>query len=185
MVAGVALLVLDTQNDIMGFQDQGSLPGMIAATARLAAWARASGVPVIYSRVAFRSSYIDVLPQLPSVKDYGILNENGSGSAVIDALAPQAQDIVIVKRRVGAFHGTDLELVLRALGVQVLLYTGVSTDRVVESTVRDASDRGFRNVVISDACASSTPQRHHAALDSIADFFGEVMTSDQAMQAFS
>jgi len=88
---------------------------------------------------------------------------------------------VIDKKKVCAFHGTDLELILRALGVQVLL----STDRVVESTVRDASDRGFRNVVVSDACASSTPQRHHAALDSIADFFGEVMTSDQAMQAFS
>lgn len=185
MVAGVALLVLDAQNDIMGFQDQNSSPGMIAATDRLAVWARASGVPVIYSRVAFRSSYIDVLPRLPSIKDYGILNEGERGSAVIDALAPQDTDIVVVKRRVGAFHGTDLELMLRALGVQVLLYTSVSTDRVVESTVRDASDRGFRNIVMSDACASSTPQRHQAALDSVAEFFGEVMTSDQAMKAFS
>lgn len=78
MVAGVALLVLDTQNDIMGFQDQDSLPGMTAATARLAAWARASGVPVIYSRVAFHSSYIDLMPQLPSIQDYGILNENAA-----------------------------------------------------------------------------------------------------------
>lgn len=185
MAAGVALLVLDAQNDIMGFQDQESLPGMIATTARLAGWARASGIPVIYSRVAFRSSYIDVLPQLPSVKDYRILNEVERGSAVIDDLAPQVSDIVVVKRRVCAFHGTDLDLVLRALGVGVILYAGVSTDRVVESTVRDASDRGYRNIVISDACASSTPQRHRASLESIADFFGEVMTADQAIQALS
>ncbi|WP_425417609.1 cysteine hydrolase family protein [Oricola indica] len=181
MAEGVALLVLDMQNDIMGFQDKDALPAVVATIGRLLSWARSSRVPVIYSRVAFRPGYVDALPQLPTVKTYGILDETKPGSDVIDELAPQEGDIVVVKRRVGAFYNTELELVLRSLGIGTLLLAGVSTDRVVESTVRDASDRNFRNIVVSDGCTSSTDGRHKSALESIAGFFGEVMSADEAM----
>lgn len=185
MTGGAALLVLDAQNDIMGFQHKESVPAMLATTVRLVSWARETGIPVVFSRVAFRSSYVDVLPQLQAVKDYRILNEAERGSAIVDELAPQDGDVVIVKRRVNAFYNTDLELVLRALEVRTLLFAGVSTDRVVELTIREASDRGFRNIVISDACASSSPKRHGAALEFIADFFGDVKTADEAVNELS
>lgn len=185
MAAATGLLVLDMQNDIMGFQPKETLPGVIGVIGQLVHAAREAGVPVIYTRVAFRPTYLDALPQLPALKQYRMLDETQPGSAIIDELAPQPSDVVVLKRRVSAFYNTDLDLVLRALGIGTLIYTGISTDRVVESTARAASDRDYRNIVVSDGCAAATPERHRAALDSIADFFGEVATSQAVLSRFS
>ena len=186
MTTGVALHVLDMQNDILGFQpDKAKVQEVVATIGHMASWARKAKIPVIYSRVAYRSTYIDTLPQLPAIKEYRMLDETQSGSAVIDELAPQDGDIVIVKRRINAFYNTDLELVLRALKVNTLLYTGISTARVVESTARAASDRDFRNIVVSDACSADTPEKHQNALDSIADFFGEVTSAQEAIRTLA
>lgn len=183
MATNTALLVLDMQNDVMKFQPAETLPLLFDRISRVIAWARNGNIPVIYSRVAYRSSYVDTLPQLPAIKEYHLLDETQPGSAVVEALKPQDNDVSIIKRRVSAFYNTDLELVLRSLGVRTLLYTGVSTARVVESTARCASDRDFRNIVISDGCAADTPEKHENALKSIQDFFGTVMTFNEMVKA--
>lgn len=187
MATGVALLVLDMQNDICDFAGRNEhLQRLIASIRATTDWARASKIPVIYSRVAYRPSYVDVLPRVPQfVRDQHILDETRPGSAIVDELAPQPGDIDILRRRVSAFYGTDLEVVLRGLKANTLLLTGMSTARVVESTARDANDRDYRAVVISDACGADTPEKHENALKSIADFFGEVITFSEAKQSFS
>ena len=187
MATGVALLVLDMQNDICEFHGRNEhLQHLIANIKSFSDWARGSKIPVIYSRVAYRPSYIDGLPRAPAfIRERHLLDETQRGSAVVDELAPQKGDIDIVRRRVSAFYNTDLEVVLRGLKVHTLLLTGMSTARVVESTARDANDRDYRAVVIADACAADTTEKHENALKSIADFFGEVITMEAAKKAFS
>ena len=188
MAKGVALLVLDMQNDIVNFHGKDEhLTRLIANIKDLASWARAHDIPVIHSRVAFRAGYIDAPSHhVPLLRERGILDETLPGSWFIEELAPQQGDITLPpRRRVSAFYNTDLEVVLRRLQVHTLLFTGMSTARVVESTARDASDRDYRAVVVTDGCSADTREKHENALKSIADFFGELMTIDAVKKAFA
>ena len=187
MTTGVALLVLDMQNDICNFHGRNEdLDRLIKNIRSFSEWARTVNIPHIYSRVAYRPSYVDNMARAPAfVKERRLLDETQPGSWFIDELTPQAHDIVVTRRRVSAFYNTDLEVILRGLKAHTLLFTGMSTARVVESTARDANDRDYRAVVISDACSADTKEKHENALKSIADFFGEVMTMEAAKKAFS
>lgn len=190
---GLVLLVLDMQNDIVkgafSHEEQRDNIDKVIETIRgLTTWARTSGVPIVYSRVAFRPSYVDTLTfplyAVQYMKEGHLLEDGTPGADIIDELTPQPGDIVVVKRRVGVFYGTDLEVVLRGLGARTLLYTGTSTARVVESTVREAHSRDFTSVVISDGCFATKEELHRNALASIADWFGQVMPAQEAMQQF-
>jgi nicotinamidase-related amidase len=90
----------------------------------------------------------------------------------------RTQSIPIIYSRV-AFrpYQTDLELVLRSLGSQTLIYTGMSTARVVESTVREAHNRDFQNIVVSDATTATSAELHEAALRSMGDWFAQIKTA--------
>ena len=186
MATGVALLILDMQNDICNFHGRNEgLQRLIGSIRSFSDWARTAKIPHIYSRVAYRPSYVDGMPRVPFVKERHLLDETQPGSWFIDELAPRDADIVVTRRRVSAFYNTDLEVVLKGLTINTLLFTGMSTARVVESTAREASDRDYRAVVISDACSADTQEKHENALKSIADFFGEVMTMEAAKKAFA
>ena len=76
------------------------------------------------------------------------------------AVAPAPEDVVVVKKRVSAFTGSDLEVVLRSLGVTSLVLTGISTSGVVLSTLRQAADLDFGLTVLADACADTDPEVH-------------------------
>jgi biuret amidohydrolase len=172
-----ALLVLDMQPDIAAFH-QGGIEPVVATIKDLIAWARTQSIPIIYSRVAFRPSYVDAFPGAAQMlKPRNMLREDLPGSGIIPELAPQADDIVITKRRVGVFYQTDFELILRSLGSQTLIYTGMSTARVVESTVREAHNRDFQNIVVSDATTATSDELHQAALRSMGDWFAKIKTA--------
>jgi nicotinamidase-related amidase len=188
MAKGAALLVLDMQNDIVNFHGKNEhLTHLIENIKDFAAWARSHDIPVIHSRVAFRAGYLDAPPHhIPLLRERRILDETQPGSWFIEELAPQQGDIVLPpRRRVDAFYNTDLEVVLRRLQVHTLLFTGMSTARVVESTARAASDRDYRAIILSDGCSADTREKHENALKSIADFFGQVMTIEAAKKAFA
>jgi biuret amidohydrolase len=179
----VALLVIDVQNDILDLY--GRTPWMeqvVGNIAHLIAGARAGDVPIVYVRVAFRPSFVDVMPGKPMIQERDMLRETARGASMIDELQPQPLDIVITKRRTGAFYMTDLELVLRKLGVATLLVTGMSTARAVESTVREAHNRDFNCVVVSDACLADTPKLHENALESMGDWFASIATTAQVRE---
>ncbi|HEY0463716.1 MAG TPA: isochorismatase family cysteine hydrolase, partial [Polyangiaceae bacterium] len=152
-----ALLVMDIQPGIL--ERVADPPGLLARAEGAVRAARAHGVPVIHVVVGFR-------PGLPEVSA-----QNQSFSAlkhqpppfVIDprpAITPQGSDLVVTKRRVSAFTGSDLEVVLRAGEIRQLVLCGIATSGVVLSTVREAADKDYRLTVLADLCADPDPEVH-------------------------
>ncbi len=99
---------------------------------------------------------------------------------VIDALAPGEDDIVLPKSASGVFNATNIEYVLRNLGVEYLVIAGVYTNQCVESAVRDAADRGFMVTLVEDCCATKTKAWHMAALDTLKGY-GRIRSADQVI----
>lgn len=92
------------------------------------------------------------------------------------AVAPQEGDVVVTKRRVSAFAGSDLDLVLRAAEIDTLVLAGIATSGVVLSTTREAADRDFRLVVLSDGCFDADSEVHRVLVEKIFPRQAEVMT---------
>lgn len=178
-----AVLVIDMQNGFI--HDEGSLPSqglalphvptVIAENAALLAQARELGLPVLYTRHVFRPDFVEVPPamlaKLPM--DPPPLVRGSWDADIHDDLAPAEGDKIIDKSRYDAFLYTDLETVLRGLGVTRLIVTGVVTSICVESTVRSGQQRDFEMLVASD-CTSAPEEFHQPALDVMANTFAEV-----------
>lgn len=141
---------------------------VISTTRDLVDQARAAGMLVVWARAAFRPGY----PELPSntglnqaIKDLNALVEGSPGAEIIQELAPQADEPVVSHPGTSAFPATALEDILRCRGIETILFTGVSTNVTVEGTARDAVNRGYRAVIIEDACAAATDDAHTATLN--------------------
>lgn len=192
-----ALLVIDMQRDFCapgGYADQAGLDidrlrKPVSKIAELTAAARALGMQIIYTREGHRADLSDCTPaKLARSHAAGapigqsgpmgrLLIRGEYGHGVIDELAPQAGDIVVDKPGYGAFHHTDLDLLLSNLRIRWLVLTGVTTDVCVHSTLREAVDRGYRCVTVADTCAAGDPDLHAAALSMIraeGGIFGEI-----------
>ena len=103
----------------------------------------------------------------------------GSWAAkVLDDVAPAGDEIVIPKTSSGVFNSTNIEYVLRNIGIDTLVVTGFLTDQCCDHTVRDAADRGFYPVCVSDACATHSETRHVTALNAFGGYC-RTMTTDQ------
>lgn len=152
-----ALLVMDFQMLILNnFLPQESARDVIRNTASLISTARAAGVTVFYVSVGFRKGYPEVSHNntiFSSIKENGIFMVDNESMAIHADVAPEENEVVIVKRRVGAFSFTELDLVLRAQGIETLILTGVTTSGVVLSTVGQAFDLDYRLVIARDCCA--------------------------------
>jgi nicotinamidase-related amidase len=148
-----ALLVMDMQTSILGgFPDA---PGLIDRVNRAIAAARGKKMPVIYVTVGFRTGSPEISANNKgfSAARERFANINSEDFIKIDPrVGPTAEDVHVIKRRVSAFTGSDLEVVLRAKGIQHIVLTGVATSGVVLSTVREASDKDYRITVLADGC---------------------------------
>jgi nicotinamidase-related amidase len=96
---------------------------------------------------------------------------------VLDAVAPGDDDIVLPKTSSGVFNSTNIEYLLRNIGIDTLAVTGFLTDQCVDHTVRDAADRGFYPVCVSDACATHSPPRHENALNAFKGYCRTLTTA--------
>lgn len=117
-----------------------------------------------------------------------ILIRGEAGHDIIAELGPRPGEPVIDKPGKGAFYATELELVLRSREIDTLLVCGVTTEVCVHTTVREANDRGFRCVVLSDCCASYFPEFHEVALRMVSaqgGIFGWVSDSRRVITALS
>jgi nicotinamidase-related amidase len=103
--------------------------------------------------------------------------------ALISSLAPATGELVIDKNTSSAFNSTGIEWLLRNLEVETLVLTGVATDMCVETTARDAADRGFNVIVVEDATATFFEHHHRAALSGFARVFGQVWDSARVLDA--
>ncbi|MGH7440124.1 MAG: cysteine hydrolase family protein [Polyangiaceae bacterium] len=101
------------------------------------------------------------------IRESGRFAERSPGTEVHPAVAPKAGDIVVTKHRVSAFAGTDLDMILRANGIETLVLGGIATSGVVLSTIRHAADADYRLVVVADCCADRDPEVHRVLTEKI------------------
>lgn len=174
------LLVMDMQTAVLrNYPDTASL---IRNTAKAIAAARHSKIPVIYVTVGFRAGTPEI----------GMNNKGFSASrerfanmntdeflAIEPALAPVAGDTIVVKRRVSAFTGSDLEVILRAQAIQHIVLAGVATSGVVLSTTREAADKDYRITVLSDCCGDADPETHRVLTTKVFPRQADVVTTDE------
>jgi biuret amidohydrolase len=104
---------------------------------------------------------------------------------VIDALAPAPGELVVDKNTSSAFNSTGFEWLLRNLEVETLVLAGMATDMCVETTARDAADRGFDVIVVEDATATFFEHHHRAALSGFARVFGQVWDTERVLEALA
>lgn len=177
-----ALLVMDMQQDVVTRFTQES-DEVVGRTARAVAVARAAHVPVVFVRVAFRPGFPEVSADNRSfaalaARGGDAFAEDSPGTRVHPALAPLEGEPLVTKKRVSAFAGSDLELVLRALGARHLVLCGIATSGVVLSTLREAADRDYRLTVLSDACVDADPEVHRVLLEKVFPKQSEVVPVD-------
>jgi nicotinamidase-related amidase len=202
-----ALLVIDMQRDFVypgGFgealgNDTRSLLAAVAPTQVVLAAARETGLLVVHTREGHRPDLADLAPSkrargrlAAGIGDPGpmgrILVRGEHGHGIVDELAPLPSEPVVDKPGKGSFYATDLDAILQAKDIRYLIVTGVTTEVCVTSTVREANDRGYECLVLSDCVASYFPEFHQTAIEMIkaqGGIFGWVAPSEQFLAALS
>jgi len=136
---------------------------------------------VIHTRI--QSLTRDGRERSPGHKRLGIHAPPGSKEAeFLPEIAPKGDEIIINKTASGVFNATNIEYLLRNLGITGLFVCGVYTNECVSTSVRDASDRGFYTTLIRDACATVTPELHNATIRTLKDRYCRVLTADEAVK---
>jgi nicotinamidase-related amidase len=203
----MAIVIIDMQRDFLepgGFgaalgNDVSLLKAAVGPCRDLLAAARSAGVLVIHTREGHRPDLTDAPPHKVERGDPAtrigapgpmgrILVRGEPGHDIIPELYPVAGEPVIDKPGKGAFYQTDLELMLKNRGIDTLAVCGVTTEVCVNTTVREANDRGFRCIVLSDCCASYFPEFHDMGLKMTnpqGGIFGSVAASAPVIAALS
>lgn len=187
---GSALVLVDMQRDVISHQSprvrealarSGVLGACVAAVGR----ARAAGIPVVFITVLRRPQELaEDLPYPPLRRQLGwrpACVAGTPGAEIVPELAPGAADFVVVKRARGAFHNTELDGLLRQLGVTHILLGGVATNLGVESTARSAFDLGYRVTFLHECCAGFDVTDHKWAFRRIFPMIGEVLSWRDAL----
>lgn len=175
-----ALLVMDFQTPIVERYADGR-EALLATTAEVIDAARQNGLRVIYVVVGFRDGFPEISPRNKTFSR--IRASGGLASDVHPRVAPAADEVVVTKHRVGAFTGTDLEMILRANGIETLAMCGIATSGVVLSTLRHAADADYRIVVVRDCCADADPEVHACLLDKVFPRQATVVTAAELKDA--
>jgi len=203
-LARMAVLVIDMQNafaskggmfDLWGF-DLSHIPQVVATIKKITDTARAKKVKVVYVAHRLSPDLREVGPMSrfwynrdlaccrdkPEIQDR-LLVQGTWGAEIIDELMPQKGEMVIEKRRFSAFAGTELDMMLKTFDIRYLVFTGVTTNICVESSLRDACHLEYLPVLVSDATAAPSPSQYEATIANVKQIFGWVTTSDSFIKA--
>jgi nicotinamidase-related amidase len=165
-------------------------PVVLGRINRLAAVCRAAGILVIHTSHVLRpdGSNTGVLGEMaPPVRE-GIINKGSESAALHAGLVVDARDILLDKPRFGAFHGTDLELILRSRGIDTVIISGIATNVCCETTAREAMVRDFHVFFLSDGTATfglgnaSAAELQKATLATLGSLFAQVLTVDEMVE---
>jgi nicotinamidase-related amidase len=181
------IVVIDLQKGIAGIPGGAphTKPDVIANAARLLAAARAAGAQPILVHVGGAPDGADRVhtPTDQAMRSLGALPPDWS--ELIPELDRQPSDIVILKRQWGAFYGTDLDLQLRRRGLTMIILCGIATEFGVESTARDAYERGYELVFAEDAMTGISAESHANSVERIFPRLGRVRSTGQIIAALS
>ena len=159
---------------------------VVQNASRLAAKFRALGATVVLVRVTFQQDSRDRLnapADAPMQFNTSALPPNWAELA--PEIGPQPGDLIITKRQWGAFYGTELDLQLRRREVRTIVLGGIATNFGVESTARDAYERGYAQIFVEDAMASMTVEAHEFVVKNIFPRIGQVRSTDEVLSALA
>ena len=200
-----ALIIIDMQRDFLDAGGYAARAGMdvsalrkpIPFIAKLLDAARSSTMLVIHTREGHRADLTDCTPaKLARSKQAGaeigcvgplgrLLIRGEYGHDIIDELKPLAGEPIVDKPGYGAFHQTDLAQILESHAIKQLIICGVTTEVCVSSTLREAIDRGYECVLVSDACGSAYQELHAAAIKMVAvegGIFGRALNTEAILK---
>ena len=200
-----ALMVIDMQNDFCSVGGWGDRKGFdisqtrkpIQPIQKLLAALRQTPVTIIHTREGHRPDLSDCPPHklarsqhqnapIGSEGAMGRLLTRGSKSHdFVDELQPMPGEIILDKPGKGSFVATDLDLILRQRGIRQLLFTGVTTECCVQTTLRTANDLGYECVLLEDCCASFVPDFHRVTVEMTQIIFGWVTNSTELVEALA
>jgi nicotinamidase-related amidase len=162
------LLVMDVQRGIVErFADD---PGYLQRLSEAITAARAAAIPVVYVTIGFRPGHPEISARnrtFSAIAGSGRFVAGTVQAEIHPAVAPRQEDPVVSKRRVSAFTGSDLEVLLRGLDAGTLVLTGIATSGVVLSTLRQAADLDYRLIVLADACLDADPEVHRVLTEKV------------------
>jgi nicotinamidase-related amidase len=149
---------------------------------RLLAFFRDRGLKLVYLTVGSElPDYSDLLPHMRAFAESARNTRGNHEHEILDALAPRPGEAVLNKTTMSAFHSTGFERLVRAWGIEQLVFTGISTNSCVEGTARDAADRGFRCLLVEDGCGAASQALHDATCTNFARLLGRVASSAQVL----
>ena len=181
--ATTALVLIDLQHGIVGMTvAPRPASAVVDAAARLAQAFRAAKAPVVLVTVANLDDGGDMLaPELDAPPPAG--KRPADFAQIVAPLDGHPSDLRIVKRQWGAFYGTELDLQLRRRGIRTIVLAGISTHVGVESTARDAFERGYHQVFVEDAMASPSAEAHANTCRFVFPRIGRIRTTDETIGA--
>jgi nicotinamidase-related amidase len=190
-----ALVAIHLQHDIVGadgafapfFRAEIERTRVLDTAARALTSSRRAGTKIVYTRVAFKPGHADLVansPLLGMVAESKCLVDGTRGAALVEAVSPAETDTIVTHPRVTGFHSSELDVVLRAAGIDTVAFAGVATNISVEGTARTASELGYRTIVLSDACSAGSAAAHRASLESLG-LLAEVVTTDDFLTALA
>ena len=176
-----ALLIMDIQPATLGMLGDAA-PALSGTLKKAIAAARRNDILVLFVVVGFRKGFPELAAQTTNLSFAALKNSGMPGledPTVDPSVGPRPDDIVITKRRVSAFAGSDLEVILRGHHIDRLVLTGIATSGVVLSTLREAADKDYRLSVLSDACADRDPEVHAVLMGKVFPRQAEVLSTGQ------
>ena len=190
-----ALVNVDMQNCFVHGSPISAPDGLIVQERinRMAATCRAAGILVIHTSHVLRpdGSNMGVLGEIAPIVKQGMIDKGSESAALHKGLDVDPRDILLEKPRFGAFHGTDLELILRSRGIDTIIVTGIATNVCCETTAREATVRDFRVFFLSDGTATfdigdvSAAELQRATCATLALVFAQVLTVDEMIRKIS
>lgn len=192
--ARVAFIIVDLQNDFChsngGFALMGSnvarLQSVVEPVLRVTETARNLSIPVIFIRTEHDiSNNSEAWLQRTSWSQNSSLCQTGTWGTEFYGIKPQETDVVVTKYRYSAFKGTSLELILRSLRRDSLLFAGLTTSVCVDSSLRDGLMRDFHVALLSDGCAEISTDKHNYTLDLVQNYFGPVVSSGDVIDIWT
>ena len=180
-----AVLVIDVQPFFANQDLQPPVGEVLPRLRRFLDIARDAGVLRVFVRAEFPPERWTSVWQEQFGEELGELLVPGSSEVEFErGFEPGPDDLVVTKDCYSSFLRTELERMLRSRGIDTVIVGGLTTDVCVSSTARDAFQRDFRTITLSDCCAEQTHARHESGLETLASNFGQVCTSDDVIGAW-